>query len=105
MITVGEELRDTFVGGYLMYELTPPSTGTLVVRMTWDPNLTGTSLMITVGDRSFRASAAEEASLVGRMPVTAGQKYQTRIEEGRSPWDYYFNNPFVLITSIERSTP
>jgi hypothetical protein len=105
VIRVGEELRDTFVGSYLTYELTPPSTGTLVARLTWDQSLTSTSLMLTIGDTSFRASAPGEASLVGRMSVTAGQKYQARIEEGRSPWDYYFNNPFVLITSIERSTP
>jgi hypothetical protein len=33
--------------------------------------------------------------------VAARQKYRVQIEEGQAPWDYSFNDPFVLTTSIE----
>jgi hypothetical protein len=100
-ITVGEEFRDTFVGNLLMYQLTAPKSGTLVAKLNWDASITGTSLMITVGDQPFHASPREQPSLVGRMAVSAGQTYIVKIEEGWSPWDYYFTNTLLLVTSIE----
>jgi hypothetical protein len=36
-ITLGRELTDTFIGNPLIYALSAPSDGTLIVRLHWDP--------------------------------------------------------------------
>jgi hypothetical protein len=37
-ITLGRELTDTFIGNPLIYALSAPSDGTLIVRLDWDPS-------------------------------------------------------------------
>jgi len=38
---------------------------------------------------------------VGRVAVSKGQTYRVKIEEGVAPWDYGFNDPFVLVAAVE----
>ena len=57
--------------------------------------------MLTLGHASFQGSAPDWSPVVGRVTVSAGQKYRVQIEEGQAPWDYGFHDPFVLTTSIE----
>ena len=100
-ITVGQQLRGTFIGNPLIYDLRAPSSGTLILRLTWDSRVNGARFMITVGNTRFLASAPYWSPVVGRLTVLAGQIYRVRIEEGFAPWDYGFNDPFVLIATIE----
>jgi hypothetical protein len=101
VITVGREFKDTFIGNPRSYQLPASSTGTLVLRLAWDPHLDGAKLMLTVDDVSFRATAPDWSPVVGRLEVLAGRVYRVRIDEGVAPWDYGFNDPFVLTTAIE----
>jgi hypothetical protein len=100
-ITVGEQFNGTFVGNPLTYELTAPSNGRLMVRLTWNPDSNGARLKLTLGDTSFQALAPNWSPVVGVAPVSAGQTYRVTIDEGQAPWDYGFNDPFMLTTSIE----
>jgi hypothetical protein len=100
-ITVGDQFEATFIGNPLTYELTAPSTGTLTVGLTWNPDANNARLKLTLDDRSFRASPPNWSPVIGAIPVSAGQTYRVTIDEGQAPWDYGFNDPFMLTTSIE----
>jgi hypothetical protein len=101
VINVGEPLAATFASQPLTYDLTAPSAGTLVLKLSWDPSKDGARLMITVANTPFTASAPNWSPVVGRVPVSKGQTYRVKIEEGVAPWDYGANDPFVLTTAIE----
>ncbi len=114
VITVGQELTDTFIGNALTYELAVPSNGLLVTRLSWDPTIpNGAKLMLTIGEcdapqlntnchgKLFHGSAPLWSPVIGRMTVAAGQTYRVVVDEGEAPWDYGFNQPFALVASIE----
>jgi hypothetical protein len=101
VVTVGQELKGTFADKPLTYDLTATATGTLVLKLSWDPQADGARLMLTVDNSSFEASAPDWSPVVGRITVAAGQTYRIKIEEGASPWDYGFNDAFTLNTAIE----
>jgi hypothetical protein len=88
------------VGARLAYELSVPSGGTLVARLTWDPFLTGASLILTIGSTEFRPAEPNWSPIVGRIPAAAGETYRLTISPGGTDHDY--NVPFVLTTSLER---
>ena len=119
-ITLGRELTDTFIGNPLIYALSAPSDGTLIVRLDWDPSKGSDDiahLMLIMGEcavppgRGYPScpSAQEthgpgplgSAPVIARMTVSAGQKYRVIVDEGLAPWDYGFNQPFTLIAAIE----
>ena len=119
-ITLGRELTDTFIGNPLIYALSAPSGGTLIVRLDWDPSKGSDDiahLMLIMGEcavppgRGYPScpSAQEthgpgplgSAPVIARMTVSAGQKYRVIVDEGLAPWDYGFNQPFTLIAAIE----
>jgi len=100
VITVGEPLRGTYLSAQLTYQLTPPSTGTLVLTLSWDPNWDGARLMLTVADTSFMASPPNWSPVVARVPVSKGQTYLVKVDEGVDVWDPE-SDPFELIASIE----
>jgi hypothetical protein len=120
VLRVGQEIMDTFIGNPRIYELTAPSGGTLVTRLTWDPTVQGgAKLMLTIGQCAmpgaisltcpsavqFMNSAPNWSPLVGRVAVSAGRTYRVIVEEGAAPWDYDFRQPFVLNTAIESGSP
>ena len=119
-ITLGRELTDIFIGNPLIYALSAPSDGTLIVRLDWDPSKGSDDiahLMVIIGEcavppgRGYPScpSAQEthgpgplgSAPVIARMTVSAGQKYRVIVDEGLAPWDYGFNQPFTLIAAIE----
>jgi len=100
VISVGEEVKDTltFHGDQRAFELTAPSTGTLIARVSWERNRGLLELMLA--DRRFGPSTPEGA-IVGTLLVVAGQTYRVRIADG-APWDYDdLFLPFALTTSVE----
>jgi hypothetical protein len=115
VITVGQEVRATFIGNPGIYQLTAPSDGTLVTRLTFDPTVeNGAKLKLTIGEcatpqpntscpsaKSFQGSEPNWSPVVGRVAVSAGRTYRVIVEEGLSPWDYHFNQPFELIAAVE----
>jgi hypothetical protein len=119
-ITFGRELTDTFIGNPLIYALSAPSDGTLIVRLDWDPSKGSDDiahLMLIMGEcavppgRGYPSCPnAQEtrgpdplwsALVIARMTVSAGQTYRVIVDEGLAPWDYGFNQPFTLIAAIE----
>jgi hypothetical protein len=97
------------------YQLTAPSDGTLVTRLTFDSTVeNGAKLKLTIGEcatpqpntscpsaKSFQGSEPNWSPVVGRVAVSAGRTYRVIVEEGLSPWDYHFNQPFELIAAVE----
>ena len=101
LITVGQPLTSTFIGNPLFFDLRAPVSGTLVLRLTWHPRPFGARFLLSVGGTPFLASAPAWSPIVGRVAVFAGQTYRVRIEEGFAPWDYGFNDSFVLLATME----
>jgi len=102
-ISVGEEVTGTLEvhGTEMLYQLTAPSDGTLIVRLSWDPHRG--LLELEVADRSFASSPPDwSPPIVGELSVTAGRTYSVKIEDG-APWDYDdLSLPFVMTTSIKQ---
>jgi hypothetical protein len=116
-ITLGQALKDTYIGNPLIYQLTAPSGGTLVTQLTFDPTgEAGVKLMLTIdecampepsssrcrSDAQFLGSAPNWSPVVGRVAVSAGRTYRLIVEDGVAPWDLNTNyQPFVMIAAIE----
>ena len=119
-ITLGRELTDTFIVNPLIYALSAPSDGTLIVRLDWDPSKGSdviAHLMLIMGEcavplgRGYPSCPSAQETLgsgplgaapvIARMTVSAGQKYRVIVDEGLNPWDVGFNQPFTLIAAIE----
>jgi hypothetical protein len=102
-LSLPAEISDT----YTQYQtrtfyVTAPVDGTLVGRLTWDPQKTGARLMLTMADSSFEAPAPNTSVVIGRVNVRAGATYRVDVQEGFALWDYGANqDPFVLALSIE----
>jgi hypothetical protein len=80
----------------MVYELTAPRDGALLVRLAWDPHQG--LLELRVADIPFTTASPP---LIAGIRVAAGQKYSVRVLDG-VPWDYDdLRLPFVLTTSIE----
>jgi hypothetical protein len=77
-----------------VYELTAPSTGTLVARVSYEP---GQAVVLYLADQVFES----DTPIVGRLPVVAGRQYRVEVAIGDF-WGYgdVFVR-FVLTTSIE----
>ncbi len=100
MINVGEPVDATLVNQAQTYDLTAPSNGTLVLKLSWDAS-NGARLKLTVANTRFDASAPNWSPIVGRVAVSKGQAYQVDIDAETSPWDYGYEDHFVLTTAIE----
>jgi len=87
VIGVGEEVTDTlaFHGADRLFELTAPSDGMLVVRVSWDPRRG--RLELDLADRLFANFPDNRSPIVGELPVVVGGKYRLRVADG-APWDY-----------------
>ncbi|HEX2458401.1 MAG TPA: hypothetical protein VHI99_32190 [Vicinamibacterales bacterium] len=98
-IAVGEEVKDTFKGSPLGFELTAPAGGTLVARLTWDVWYNGTLMVLEMDGTRFKPVGPDWSPVVGRLRVTAGQTCKLVISPGGSDW--FYDDAFVLTTSIE----
>jgi len=102
-ISVGEEVTGTLEGhgAGQLYQLTAPSDGTLIVRLSWEPHRG--LLELKLADMQFTASPPDwSPPVVGELSVAAGRTYSVKISDG-APWDYDdLNLPFVMTTSIEQ---
>lgn len=102
-IAIGQSVTGTFIGNPLTYVVTAPSDGRLTVRLSWNPDNDGARLTLTLGDTSLAASPPERSPVVGVATVAVGNTTRITIDEGKAPWDYGFNDPFTLTTSLEPS--
>jgi len=102
-----------------MKEGAPATNATLVVTLNWDPSQGNKDdpahlalLLGTCAQPQQSTSCPSETSfdgsgpgfgppVVGKIPVTAGTTYHIVVEEGQSPWDYGFNQPFGLTTTLQ----
>ena len=96
-IALGQEVKATFVGLNLAFELTTPSNGTLVARLSWTPDVS--LLRLWLGTAEFRPVDPAWSPVVGRIPVAAGQTYRLIVSGGGTDWEY--NDPFILTTVLE----
>ena len=98
-IVVGQQVEATLVGhgAAHTFDLTAPSTGTLVVRLAWDrPAL----VEVWLGDHPVAQTS--NSPLIGRVSVSAGATYQLLVADGAA-WDYgTFVLPYRLTTEIEQ---
>ncbi|HJR57866.1 MAG TPA: hypothetical protein VJ813_00640 [Vicinamibacterales bacterium] len=97
VITVGEEVRggtdvETF------FELTAPVGGVSTARLNWDVWFNGTLLVLKLEDAAFGAPP-DWAPVTGTLRVTAGGKYRLAVGGGGTDW--FYDDEFVLITSID----
>jgi hypothetical protein len=101
-ITVGEEVTDTLTdhGTDRLYQLTAPSDGTLIVRLSWDPNRG--SLELRLADIRFASRPPDRSPIIAKLPVAAGQTYSVWVMDA-APWEYdELSLSFVVTTSITR---
>lgn len=98
-MSAGEELKDTFGGAELVFEVTAPTQGTLVVRLAWDPLATDSLLELVIGDTRFLFSEPDASPIVGRVSASAGQRYLVRVAPGGT--GMWYDVPFVLTTWME----
>jgi hypothetical protein len=101
-ISVGEEVTGTLTahGTEMLYELTAPSDGTLILRLSWETHRG--LLELRLAGTTFAASPPDwSPPIVARLSVAAGRTYPVRIMDG-APWDYDdLSLPFVVTTFIE----
>jgi hypothetical protein len=84
----------------VLFDLTAPADGTLVVRLGWDSRQG--RLELGLADRWLIPLPPDWSSIVGQLPVAAARTYRLRVADG-APWDYDDRVlPFVLATSIEQ---
>jgi hypothetical protein len=97
-ITLGEAVTDTLMehGAHRVFDLTTPSDGPLVARLSWDRRRG--SLELWLDDTQF---VTYVSPTVGKLRVAAGRTYRIRVEDA-SPWDYdTLVVPFTLATARE----
>jgi len=98
-ISVGEEVTGTLEvhGTRNVFELTAPSDGTLVARVSWRP--TQGRLELWLADTL--SSQADKPPITGRLTVVAGRKYRVTVAD-YAAWDYdTLFLPYVLTTDIQ----
>jgi hypothetical protein len=94
---IGEEVKDTFRGTALGYELTAPADGLLAVTLTWDVWATDSLLTLSIGASEYVPTAPGWSPLGLRWPVTAGQTYRLFVGPGPTG-SFSYDVPFVLTT-------
>jgi hypothetical protein len=98
-VAVGQEVKAILEdhGAKHTFELTAPTSGTLITRVTW---LGGELLALWAGGVSLVQTS--QSPMLGRLAVIAGETYRLTLADG-APWDYdNLTVPYVLTTHIER---
>jgi hypothetical protein len=97
-IAVGEEVTGalTVHGAVDVFELTAPSNGTLVVRLSWSPAQGRLELWL-----ADMLPSQSEPPIATKLTVIAGRKYRVGIADSAA-WDYDgLFLPYVLTTDIQ----
>jgi hypothetical protein len=96
-ITVGQRVESTWTehGALDDYDLTAPSDGMLVVRLTWSPDYRGVDLKLA------GHWIVHDQPVVAALAVTSGQRYRFTVAD-RYAWDYdRIFVEYVLTTAME----
>ena len=99
IIMVGEEVKTTFTGSVLAFDLTAPRAGTLIATVTWDPWYNESLLVLSVQGTDFKPAPPAWSPVSGKLQVVAGETYRLEIKPGGTGW--WYNDAFVLTTSME----
>jgi hypothetical protein len=81
------------------FDLVVPSTGILVVRLSWNTWSSGTQLVLRVGGTAFPGAHPHGSPIVGRLPVTRGERHRLIVEAAGADWSP--NDQFTLTTALE----
>jgi hypothetical protein len=98
-ITVGEEVTGTVEvhGAEHIFELTAPSDGTLLARLSWPPAQGRLELWLA----DTLSSQSATPPIAGKLTVVAGRKYRVKVAD-YAAWDYdHLFLPYVLTTHIQ----
>ena len=98
-ISVGDAIKDTFLGTELVFELTAPRDGTLVATVSWDVWYNGTLLVLALQGNDFKPVPPQWSPVSGNVRVVAGQTYRLAIKPGGTDW--FYNDRFELVTAID----
>jgi hypothetical protein len=98
LITVGQEIKETLTqnGERMLFDFTAPSSGTLIVQLSW-VRAQG-RLELTVNKGSFTSA---QPPIIGKIPVTRGETYELKVQDPAAWDDGGLSLPFVLTTTIE----
>jgi hypothetical protein len=78
------------------FQFTAPAAGTLLATLSWNPDSTGMSLLLTIDEQFTRG--ALQSPVEARVQVVAGKTYRLTVGViGDSEWW----GPFRLTTSME----
>lgn len=105
VISVGDQVTGILGADELdlLFELTAPFDGALVVQLSWDPSLR--NLQLYLEDEVFFALPPEWSWTTGALQVVAGRTYRVWISDP-ARWDYgQLAVPFVLTTSMQSEMP
>jgi len=98
-IAIGENVTGTLQvhGAKNVFELTAPSSGTLVARLSWSS--TQGRLELWLADTL--SAQSDKPPIAGTLTVVAGQKYRVTVADAAA-WDYdELFLPYVLTTDIQ----
>ena len=73
--------------------------GTLVVRLRWDTEHSGTTSLVSIDGVEFRSGPPDWAPLVAKVPATEGQEYRLRVALRGS--DEIPEDRYQLTTTLE----
>lgn len=82
-----------------VFDVIAPTTGVLVVRVSWDVRTSGSQLLLRVGNTAFPGVRPDWSPIVGRVRVAKGDRCRLTVEAqdaGRISTDQ-----FTLTTSLE----
>jgi hypothetical protein len=97
-ITIGEEVKGQYKGGYAEYELIAPRDGTLSVSLSWDPWFNGTLLVLNLHGSRRQPGPPAWSPVSGTLEVKAGQAYRLAVEGGGTDW--FYDDAYRLTTEM-----
>ena len=98
-ISVGEEVKGTFEGHDLDFDLAATRDGMLEATVAWDVARNYSLLVLVLQDIEVKPVPPNWSPVSGKLRVVAGQTYRLRIKAGGTDWLY--GDPYVLTTKID----
>ena len=98
-ISVGEEVKGTFEGHDLDFDITATRDGMLEATVVWDVGRNGSLLVLVLQGTEVKPVPPHWSPVSGKLRVVSGQAYRLRIKGGGTDW--FYGDPYVLTTKID----